>query len=91
MRNLSEIAKLLGEENEKRLKDAFTDLLIGRIQEDLECLEDYVLDYSLIFDEISRDVREYMKESLMDVYMKKADEKLSELFLVVSPKTKTEE
>ena len=80
MENLSKIAILLGEENEKRLKDAMTDLLIHQFEDDLESMEDFMCDYEEIFDEVRKEVTSIMKNKITDAYLAKAEAKFSELF-----------
>lgn len=83
MKNLKElttIAKLLGEENEKRLKDAITDLLINQFEDDLENMAEYMCDYSEIFDEVRKEVTSIMKDKITKAYLEKAKEKFNELF-----------
>lgn len=83
MKNLKElttIAKLLGEENEKRLKNAITDLLIHQFEDDLENMTEYMCDYSEIFDEVRKEVTSIMKDKITKAYLAKAKEKFNELF-----------
>ena len=80
MKNISNIAKLLGEENEKRLKDAITDLLINQFEDDLENMTDYMFDYDEIFDEVRKEVVSVMKDKISKAYMKKMEAKFTELF-----------
>lgn len=80
MEKVLEIAKLLGEENEQRLKDAVTDLLIHQFENDLYSMADYMCDYEEIFDEVRKEVKSVMKEKIMKKYLEKAEVKFSELF-----------
>lgn len=80
MENLNNIAKLLGEENEKRLKDAVTDMLISRFQEDIDDYDEYMIDIYDLFNEIEDEIRTAIKEKYIKMYMAKADQKLAELF-----------
>lgn len=61
---LTKLAKLLGEENEKRLKDEVTDILIEHIREDLENTYAYLIP----FDEWLEDIAESVKEDLQKKY-----------------------
>ena len=45
MEKLLAITKLLGEENENRLKDAVTDLLIEQVKGDLHSISHYLIDW----------------------------------------------
>lgn len=80
MEELTKIAKLLGEENEKKLKDSITDLLIERFMEDLDDMGCYMIDYEQLFDEVRVEVESVMKNKIMKMYMEKAEKKFSELF-----------
>ena len=81
MENISKIAKLLGEENEKRLKDAITDLLINQFQDDLENMTEYMCDYDEIFEEVRKEVTLIMKDRIMKDYVAKAEAKLNEIIM----------
>lgn len=80
MENLSNIAKMLGEDNEKRLKDAMTDLLIQQFEDDLTNMTDYMFDYEGIFDEVRKEVTSIMKEKISKAYLAKVEAKFDELF-----------
>ena len=64
MEELTKIAKLLGEDNEKRLKDKITDLLIQRVDEDLNDMCTYLIDFEETFelDENVTDLIKYEEE-----------------------------
>ena len=64
MENLSKMAILLGEENEKRFKDAMTDLLINQFEDDLQNMSVYMCDYDEIFDEVRKEVTDIMKNKI---------------------------
>ena len=81
MENLTKMAKLLGEENEKRLKDAITDLLIHQFEDDLENMTEYMFDYDEIFDEVRKEVTSIMKDKICKAYLAKAEAKFNELFM----------
>lgn len=76
MESLSAIAKVLGEENEKRLKAAVTDLLIEQVKGDLDNMCHYLIDWEELFEEI----RDEIKEEFREKYIKVAEEKLSVVF-----------
>ena len=63
------ITKLLGEENEKRLKDGITDLLLQQVERDLE--DKYRYDFILAFDDIYKDVKEEIEEEFKEKVAKK--------------------
>lgn len=69
LRDLSFIATLLGEDNEKRLKDGITDLLLRQVEMDLE--DKYRYDFILAFDDIYKDVKEEIEEEFREKLTKK--------------------
>lgn len=81
LRNLSFVATLLGEDNEKRLKDGITDLLLEKVKYDLD--DKYRYDYILAFDDIYKDVKEEIedefKEKLAKKYRQHMNKTLKEL------------
>lgn len=80
MKELSNIAKLLGEENEKKLKDKITDLLIERVDEDLRDMCTYLIDFEYVFDQVRKDVEKDIKEMMYKKYMEAMEFKMNELF-----------
>ena len=66
-KEMTQVAALLGEENEQRLKDAVTDVLIRAAEKNIEewMRECYVLDFSEMFDEIQAEVRAEVKKRIM--------------------------
>lgn len=77
---LLNIVKLLGEENEKKLKDGITDLLLKRIDEDLDDIGVYLMDLEAMLDDIRREIEKEAKEKIMKKYMDKLDELIAEKF-----------
>lgn len=78
---LLNIVKLLGEENEKKLKDGITDLLLKRIEEDLDDIGVYLMDLESMLDDIRREIEKEAKEKIMKKYMDKLEGKLNDLSL----------
>lgn len=77
---LLNIVKLLGEENEKKLKDGITDLLLKRIEEDLDDIGVYLMDLEAMLDDIRRDIEKEAKEKIMKKYMDKLDKIMEDSF-----------
>lgn len=73
------IAKLLGEENEKRLRDEVTDILIEHIRDELWDWDRYLFDWDEMFAQIYDEVCNSAKEKLTAKYMADLNKKLSEL------------
>lgn len=80
MEKCLEVAKLLGEENVNRLKDTVTDLLIKRCEDELEDMAIYMIDYENLFEEVEAEVKAIVKDKIMQMYLEKAEGKISELF-----------
>lgn len=78
---LLNIVKLLGEENEKKLRDGITDLILKRIEEDLEDINIYLMDLEAMLDDFRRDIEKEAKEKIMKKYMDKLEENLNDLSL----------
>ena len=74
------IAKLLGEENEKKLKDGITNILLERIREDLDDINIYLMDLEAMLDSIRKDIEREAKEKIKNMYMGKLDELFGEMF-----------
>ena len=79
MEKVLEVAKLLGEDNVNRLKDTVTDLLIKRCEDELEDMGIYMIDYESLFAEVENEVRSIVKDRIMQVYLKQAEHKISQL------------
>lgn len=77
---LLNIVKLLGEENEKKLKDGITDLLLKRIEEDLDDIGVYLMDLESMLDDIRREIEKETKEKIMKKYMDKLDKIMEDSF-----------
>lgn len=80
MKDFNNIVKLLGENNEQKLKDTITDLLIDRFEDDLNDMGCYMIDYEQLFDEIRDEVKSTIKDKVAKVYLAKAEDKFNELF-----------
>lgn len=80
MEKCLEVAKLLGEENVNRLRDTVTDLLIKRCEDELEDMTIYMIDYENLFEEVEKEVRAIVKDKIKQIYLTKAEDKISKLF-----------
>lgn len=82
MEELTGIMKLLGEENEKKLREGITDLLLEQVERDLH--DRYEYDYIIAFDEIYEEVKEQIeaefKEKLMEKYREQMNKELDKMF-----------
>lgn len=77
--DMSTFARLLGENNEKRLKDTLTDLLLNQVQKDLETADEYILYYDGLFSEIRKEVESRVKEMVVKNYTEKLAEKITRM------------
>lgn len=82
MTDLSNITKLLGEENEKRLKDAITDIIINTIEEDLNQMHTFLIDFESLFEEVGEEVREEVKDIMRKKYLSKIENKMDEFLSI---------
>lgn len=80
MKKITEIAAILGEENEKRLKDSITDLIIKQVEEDLKDMSTFLIDFNDVFDDLRRDVEKEVKNKIAEMYMNKLGEMLESTF-----------
>lgn len=80
MEKLTQFAKLLGEDNEKRFKDTLTDKLIERVIEDIDEMGIYLIDFEDMFNELGKEVQKEVKDKLYKQYISKVESKFLELF-----------
>ena len=80
MEKLTQFAKLLGEDNEKRFKDTLTDKLIERAIEDIDEMGIYLIDFEDMFNELRKEVQKEVKDRLYRQYISKVESKFTELF-----------
>lgn len=79
MEKCLEVARLLGEKNVEKIKNSVTDMLIERCRDELDDMAIYMVDYEQLFSEIEDEVRSIVKDRIMQVYLKQAEHKISEL------------
>ena len=80
MEKLTQFAKLLGKDNEKRFKDTVTDKLIERVIEDIDDMGIYLIDFENMFNEIGAEIQKEVKGKLYKQYISKVESKFPELF-----------
>jgi len=80
MENLTQLAELLGEENEKRLKDRITEMLIETVEYQLESEPEWLIDFSSLLDDVRTEIHKNIKEYVFEKYMAKVKEKIDEGF-----------
>lgn len=82
MKSINELSKLLGAENEQLLKEGILNILIERFRDDLEHLDEYLIDPTIIEDfvtEIVEECQQEVKEVVKKKLLNKAMEKLEKL------------
>jgi hypothetical protein len=81
MEELTKLATIIGEDNEKRLKDSITDLLIKRVEEDLENFQDWIVDLDYLYDQVNSEVYKIVKDKMVEKYLEKMNARIDEMFL----------
>lgn len=79
MNSFSSIAELLGEQNIERLKDGIIDLLLDAIKNDLDTMNEYLIDFDDLFDEVRREVFENVKDKMVNKYTNEIEMRFEEL------------
>ena len=82
MEELTGIIKILGEGNEKRLRDGITDLLLEQVERDLyeKYKYDYIIAFDDIFEEVKSQIEEELKEKLAEKYREQMNKELEKMF-----------
>lgn len=82
MENFNSIISLLGADNEKRLKDGITDLLLRQIERDLadRYEYEYIIAFDSLFEEAKEKIEEEFKEKAAQKYKEYIDNKLKAMF-----------
>lgn len=80
--NLVGLAALLGEENEKRLKDAVTDALIEAVVSNLtsKYASEYIVAFDAIFEAVAEEIHDEIKAKLADKYHQQIEKQLTRIF-----------
>lgn len=82
MENLTSVINLLGEDNEKRLKDGITDLLLEQVERDLADRYEYqyIIAFDHLFEEVKELVEEEFKAKLTEKYREQMNKRLEQMF-----------
>lgn len=82
MEGLSKIAELLGEENEKRLKDGIVDLLLELVKNDIEeySRTEWMIDLDELYYDVDKEVRKEVKDKMIKKYVACAENKIDKIF-----------
>lgn len=79
MEQLSKLTQLLGEENEKKIRDSITDFLIEYLRDDLNNIGVCLLDWEDIFAEIRNEIKNDIKEKVGKKYIIEVEKKIEKL------------
>ena len=82
LKELNTIAELLGEENEKRLKNAITDALIRTVENDIEdrYKYDYIIAFDSIYEEVNKELQEELRVKMAEKYREHMEKELKKMF-----------
>ena len=82
MENLNSIISLLGEDNEKKLKDGITDLLLQQVERDLadRYEYEYIIAFDHLFEEAKEIIEKEFKEKLTEKYREQMNKELEKMF-----------
>lgn len=82
MKELVTIINLLGEENEKKLKDGITDILLNQVERDIEdkYQYNYIIAFDDIFEEVKEQIEEEFKEKLAEKYRERMNTEFAKMF-----------
>ena len=80
MENLMSIARIIGEENEQKIKDGITNAILELVNRDLEGFGEYgyIVNFEKLFEEIEIEVEKRVKEKVVNMYTAKLEEKFAE-------------
>ena len=80
MENLIGIARIIGEENEQKIKDGITNAILELVDRDLQEFYryEYVINFENLFYQIEQEVKEKVKERIIQMYAAKMEEKFAE-------------
>lgn len=82
MENLNSIINLLGGDNEKKLKDGITDLLLQQVERDLKDRYEYeyIIAFDTLFEEAKELIEKEFKEKLAEKYRERMNKELEKIF-----------
>lgn len=76
MEELTKIIQLLGADNEKRLRDSITDMLIENMQENINGMSVWLVDFEEMFEEIREEIKDDIMNRVVAKYMEAAKSKV---------------
>lgn len=80
MEGVLKLVALLGEENEKRLRDGITDLILEQVSQELDSMSVWLIDFESLLDEIREDVKADIKKKVLPKYLETVETKVDALF-----------
>ena len=79
MEKILKIAELLGKENEQKIKDGITEMLLDYLKSDLDTMCDYIIDYEELFEDVRKEVFANVRDKMIKKYTKEIEKKFDEL------------
>lgn len=79
MEKILKIAESLGEENVQKIKDGITEMLLDYLKEDLENMEDCIINYNELFEDVRDEVFANIRDKMINKYTAEIEKKFDEL------------
>lgn len=79
MEKILKIAELLGEENAQKIKDGIAETLLDYLKKDLEDMEDYIINYNELFEDVRDEVYANVRDKMIKKYTAEIEKKFDEL------------
>lgn len=77
---ITALVKLLGEKNEEKFRDRVTEILLERVESELDGMYEYLIDFEELFREVEETVTKNVKEKMIQRYTERVENKFNELF-----------
>lgn len=78
MEELKQIVWLLGEENEQKIKNAITEMIIDNMQQNIDDMSVWLIDFETMFDEIREEIKDDIKKKVVNKYLDAVSKKVDE-------------
>ena len=75
------LIELIGENNKQKLQNAITDLLISRIESDLNEMCTYLIDFEELLEDVAKDVEKEVKDKIKDRYINMVEKRLDDVLI----------
>ena len=77
--DISIICNVLGAENEERLKDEIIDIIVNRVEDDLNDWGEYIFNYDRMFREIEHEITAEVKAKVRERVMARLNEQVDDM------------